>query len=81
MAPEGLEEQFLRRMVDASKTDIPRLQRWLAICWTATKAAEMLQTTMLWIAYIRTVFFRLIDVEENCIVPAKGQPFFALSYV
>lgn len=25
--------------------------------------------------------FRLIDVEENCIVPAKGQPFFALSYV
>lgn len=34
MAPEGLEEQFLGRMVDASKIDVPRLQRCTRlVCW------------------------------------------------
>ena len=81
MATEGREEQFLGRMIDASTIDISQLQRWLAICRHGHQGCRDVSNDSTTDRLASNDSFRLIDVVSNCIVSAKAQPFFALSYV
>jgi hypothetical protein len=81
MTPEGSEEQFLGRKVDASTIDIFQLQRWLAICRHGHQGCRGALKDDDTKRLLSNSSFRLIDVDRQCIVSAEAQPFFALSYV
>jgi hypothetical protein len=81
MTPEGSEEQFLGRRVDASTIDIFQLQQWLAICQYGHQGCRNASNDSAMDRLLSNISFRLIDVDRQCIVSAEAQPFVALSYV
>ncbi|KAF3003587.1 hypothetical protein E8E13_006800 [Curvularia kusanoi] len=81
MAKEGLDEQYLGRLVDASAIDISRLQQWLTVCQNGHQGCHVAPNSPAMDRLSSNRSFRLIDVDKECIVSAKTQPFLALSYV
>ena len=81
MVTESREEQYLGRMVDASTIDIPQLKRWLSICLHGHQGCRDASSNSSMDRLASNKSFRLIDVEQTCVVSAKAKPFLALSYV
>lgn len=81
VAPPDSHERFLGRRVDPHSIDLSRVLRWLKDCQSGHQSCHKGLNQSAVGKLHRNPSFRLIDVEQGCIVPGNDEPFLALSYV
>ena len=80
VAPTDSTEQFLGRRVHPASIDMPRVCSWLTECETHHGICHDDPDSAVAELLYQNPSFRVVDVENECIVQAQRQPFLALSY-